>query len=651
MNYSNERIINLLNQISEKAENNEINIADEDLDNIADVIVNLNDGKEFNKEAYGESMNRVITEAGIFTNSETKESFLETLYNTNKEPTLHEGDESEDSGEASADEDDYEMEVTDENRSEIVEALNEILEEQEKNATEEEKEEIKTIRGNLNNSTYPNKKIGALIKDNDLTEEVLEIRIKNIDREIKNLEQKINNSSKLVSKEKQEYEELKKKIELVELNPEDMMYPGFEKDKKRLKELEEKIRNSSNDKDKTTKLKAEYEELKKKIELVELNPEDMMYPGFEKDKKRLKELEKELNNLPEVKAEKMKEKYTKKKAEYEELKKKIELVELNPEDMMYPGFEKDKKRLKELEKELKELEKEINILIGANLTDEERKQLEDLKNKKEALEKTLEKVRKSKNNPTDKKEKQWLKALKQLAGKTLAAVLGGAAGKGAFTIAAVAGAPGIAIGGALITGATIVVNSKKIKNKISAKVEAINNDEKYLEEHPTKAKIINGINKIVNAKYTRCFVNGMAIAYGASVLKYAYASLNKPAATPTEKTINKPEPTKPTPEPTKPTPDPQPNPTPKTDTIPKLKKGMNIKMDKNLKGAIDAEGHKFGSLSDAHTNVQIDQIKGDWVHVKDAVKVGGKREGVGWIRKDELLKTLEEGTSKIGKHR
>ena len=314
--------------------------------------------------------------------------------------------------------------------------------------------------------------------------------------------------------------------------------------------------------------------------------------------------------------------------------------------MRYPGFENDKKRLKELEKEIK------NLSNGASLTDEDRQRLEELNRKKAELEKQLEKYRKNKSkntrtNPSDKEEKNWLQSLKQLAGKTLAAILGGAAGKGAFTIAALSGVPGIAIGGALIAGATIVVNSKKIKNKLKAKVETINNDEKYLEEHPAKAKIINGVNKIVNAKYTRCFVNGMAVAYGANVIKYAYASLNKPTPTPTDKTVNKPEPTKPTPEPTKPTPEP----TAKADTIPEIKKGMNINLDKNLKGAIDSEGHKFGPLSDAHTNVQIDQVKGDWVHVKDAIKVGGKKEGVGWIKKDELLETLKEGTSKVGRHR
>ena len=137
---------------------------------------------------------------------------------------------------------------------------------------------------------------------------------------------------------------------------------------KEIEELEKKyndLLNSNtvipNDNSGNNSLQDEYEALKKKIELTELNPEDNMYPEFESDKARLKELEEQINNLPENKNARLHE-------EYEVLKKKIELTELNPEDNMYPEFESDKARLKELEKllvnnnntNLKDLENEIN---------------------------------------------------------------------------------------------------------------------------------------------------------------------------------------------------------------------------------------------------------------------------------------------------
>ena len=190
-----------------------------------------------------------------------------------------------------------------------------------------------------------------------------------LEKEIEELEKKYNdllNSNTVIPNDnsgnnslQDEYEALKKKIELTELNPEDNMYPEFESDKARLKELEEQINNLPENKN--ARLHEEYEELKKKIELTELNPEDNMYPEFESDKARLKELEEQINNLPENKNARLHE-------EYEELKKKIELTELNPEDNMYPEFESDKARLKELEKllvnnnntNLKDLENEIN---------------------------------------------------------------------------------------------------------------------------------------------------------------------------------------------------------------------------------------------------------------------------------------------------
>ena len=137
---------------------------------------------------------------------------------------------------------------------------------------------------------------------------------------------------------------------------------------KEIEELEKKyndLLNSNtvipNDNSGNNSLQYEFEALKKKIELTELNPEDNMYPEFESDKARLKELEEQINNLPENKNARLHE-------EYEVLKKKIGLTELNPEDNMYPEFESDKARLKELEKllinnnntNLKDLENEIN---------------------------------------------------------------------------------------------------------------------------------------------------------------------------------------------------------------------------------------------------------------------------------------------------
>ena len=190
-----------------------------------------------------------------------------------------------------------------------------------------------------------------------------------LEKEIEELEKKYNdllNSNTVIPNDNSgnnslqyEFEALKKKIELTELNPEDNMYPEFESDKARLKELEEQINNLPENKN--ARLHEEYEELKKKIELTELNPEDNMYPEFESDKARLKELEEQINNLPENKNARLHE-------EYEVLKKKIGLTELNPEDNMYPEFESDKARLKELEKllinnnntNLKDLENEIN---------------------------------------------------------------------------------------------------------------------------------------------------------------------------------------------------------------------------------------------------------------------------------------------------
>ena len=235
----------------------------------------------------------------------------------------------------------------------------------------------------------------------------------------------------------------------------------------------------------------------------------------------------------------------------------------------------------------------------------------------------------------------WLKALLGTSGAVL----------GFETAMITSGIPAtIAVGMGI---AAVKVYSNKIAPNVTAKIEKIQSAENYAKEHPTKNKILNGVkklNKFLQSGYGRWFVNGYGAGYFIGKI-YKQFHPNKTTTqthNPTRTTEPKPKPTDTTPDTTKPTPD---STKPTLEQTTKLEKGMELRIDKDLGGAIDEEGHNFGSLSDEHTQVVVDKIKDKWVHVKDAVKVGGKKEGVGWIKKEELLETIKEGTTKIGRHR
>lgn len=151
-----------------------------------------------------------------------------------------------------------------------------------------------------------------------------------------------NHPATILENLKKEQQELEKEISLAELNPEDLWTPEIDDKKQRLVEVNYEISKNPYEIHETNEQK--YSELKDKIDAVELNPEDNMYPEFEQDKKRLAEMENALNVDPITMEQQRFE-------QYQALKDKVELVEYNPEDNMYPEYMQDKAQLEALDAE------------------------------------------------------------------------------------------------------------------------------------------------------------------------------------------------------------------------------------------------------------------------------------------------------------
>lgn len=160
---------------------------------------------------------------------------------------------------------------------------------------------------------------------------------------------------------KKQRDDLEKKINLAEINPEDCYYAEINQDRLKLDELNQKIDNHSISI--KNKEKLEQENLKNKEKLEQENFEKQynelvervshaekigfIYPELKQDKMKLTELEQKITDYRE-KIEK--EQYTNLSNQIVELKKKINLAELNPEDCFYSEIEQDKIKLAELER-------------------------------------------------------------------------------------------------------------------------------------------------------------------------------------------------------------------------------------------------------------------------------------------------------------
>ena len=559
--------------------------------------------------------------------------------------------------------DKFEIRVNDENRKEIIDALNEII---------DDKEELKEQKANINNPNNPNNKnenIEKLINDNNLAEEILKTRINIINKQIEEL-RGLNQKQEKLENLKKEYEELKEQLYLDELDPAGMMLSDYEEHKERLNELETELANiSSKENNQKTKAEEEKNSFKKEIEnlqakkgqlekdlnkiknqttsksnkteiqnkIAELETKRYRLSSIPNENKELKAIKDAYNTIRREAIDILSNSQSFKNASKEEqvdtISTSVETHDAYSILKNYKGIDTktEEEQKKAQEKLIKELKEDIaNVLVKEKETE---RITEQEPKEEQSKEKSIPKA-------SDKEEKLYLKALAGASGFAL----------GVGTAMLTSGIPATIVVGAAITG--VKVYSNKLAPKVDNKIEKIQSIENYAKEKPIKNKILTGVkkvNKFLQSGYGKWFVNGFTIGYiGGKVVKGITDTMQTNESSPQEVTTEATRQTTPTePSPTTPTD----TPTVDTNTIPDIKKGMKLTLDKDIKGAIDAEGHKFGSLSDAHINVNIDKVKGDWVHVKDAIKVGGKKEAVGWIKKEDLIESLKEGTSTIAKHR
>lgn len=253
---------------------------------------------------------------------------------------------------------------------------------------------------------------------------------------------------------------------------------------KEIEELEKKyndLLNSNtvipNDNSGNNSLKDEYETLKKKIELTELNPEDNMYPEFESDKARLKELEKLLVNNNNTNLKDLENEINQKKDELENRKNNIALY--------YECLE-----------DIKNLYKDVQNGLDTN-SEEFANRVYDIDQKKATLPEPLkneltEFLMKIKGNekkpiPIDKIEKN-----PKLTWKTFAFLAGGLA-LGA-TIGFAVGTTGLIIANAGLAVAKYFVNKKRKE----AREKRLNGENEIVSVELPDNKLKAGIEKLKN---------------------------------------------------------------------------------------------------------------------------------------------------------
>lgn len=253
---------------------------------------------------------------------------------------------------------------------------------------------------------------------------------------------------------------------------------------KEIEELEKKyndLLNSNtvipNDNSGNNSLKDEYETLKKKIELTELNPEDNMYPEFESDKARLKELEKLLVNNNNTNLNDLENEINQKKDELENRKNNIALY--------YECLE-----------DIKNLYKDVQNGLDTN-SEEFANRVHDIDQKKVTLPEPLKnelteflmKIRgnEKKPIPIDKIEKN-----PKLTWKTFAFLAGGLA-LGA-TIGFAVGTTGLIIANAGLAVAKYFVNKKRKE----AREKRLNGENEIVSVELPDNKLKAGIEKFKN---------------------------------------------------------------------------------------------------------------------------------------------------------
>lgn len=253
---------------------------------------------------------------------------------------------------------------------------------------------------------------------------------------------------------------------------------------KEIEELEKKyndLLNSNtvipNDNSGNNSLQDEYEALKKKIELTELNPEDNMYPEFERDKARLKELEKLLANNNNTNLKDLENEINQKKDELGNRKNNIALY--------YECLE-----------DIKNLYKDVQNGLDTN-SEEFANRVHDIDQKKVTLPEPLkneltEFLMKIKGNekkpiPIDKIEKN-----PKLTWKTFAFLAGGLA-LGA-TIGFAVGTTGLIIANAGLAVAKYFVNKKRKE----AREKRLNGENEIVSVELPDNKLKAGIEKFKN---------------------------------------------------------------------------------------------------------------------------------------------------------
>ena len=631
-----------------------------------------------------------------------------------------------------------EIKVDEENREDIIKALNEVLDEKEKTATEEEKQIIQNQKNNINNPNYKNENIESLINDNDLTQEVLESRINSIDKEIEDLvtpnpisehidllNNQLQDVEKQIKEKNQEIEqaiasndqekakellaerdniyESKKMIEK-QLEGQKSKIPGYEIKRtpidehidllnSQLQDVERQIKEknqeieqaiASNDQEKAKGLLAERDNIYESKKMIEKQLEGQKAKVEEEKNKKVEELQnkkdklqEDLNKVKKQKEEKQnkgkpqdnneEKKASEEKKSNTDIQNKIdELKEKRDRIASIPAENKELRTIKDAYNTIKK--DAINSLSNSesfkNATDQDKieaisnsvenhERFNDLNLYKENKEKLIRELKEdiakglgltkqkendneqNKEKPTEKEEKWYLKALSGAAGF----------GLGFGTAMVVSGIPATMIVGAAITA--VNVYSSRIAEKVTAKIEKIQSAENYAKEHPIKNKLLNGvkkINKFLQSGYGKWFVRGIGAGYLVGNIYKAYNQAHKTGPgttagpTTTGPTTTGPTTTGPT------TAGPTVGPTtPST----KLKVGDKFKIDKDLRGGRNAELDHYGSISDKHREVTISKIDPNGnPHFTDSFPVDGKKEGVAWVDRDELIESIVNGTTK-----
>ena len=352
-----------------------------------------------------------------------------------------------------------EIKVDDENREDIIKALNEVLDEKEKTATEEERKVIQIQKSNVNNpNNNTNENIESLIKDNDLTQEVLESRINSIDKELDELTEEQNKIQQQEQSEQSQenLQDIYKKFDELTVieNDTNNLLINIEQQKKEIRKKIFSEDNSSIDSNAYLNAKIEEESLIKELEQIEKERQreidgkgdykgikDVNYMNFWAEKQN--ELDNK-DNIRDKKTQNMLERRYKKIADLDALAnvKRNRLTELQNiikdlenshlqdlehkyEESIKNLVEKEKIYNKELDKieqqkeELREKIKNQNSSERNKQTNKEKlaeieKKIEELRKKKEELEKGLKKSKKPEESEKGKDNTDIQKKIDEL---------------------------------------------------------------------------------------------------------------------------------------------------------------------------------------------------------------------------------------------